>query len=262
MTEPIEACADLQPVSRQRHGGKYWQYPTGYGFARGRRSVPLILADAMPAAACFPIVFSSDPDGPLPCALLRVAAEGQTPFVGPDGRWHAAWLPPFLAAHPFGVLLDESGNPTLAVDEATGLVGDDPRGTPFFTTDGTLSQPLAAVMATLQARAAAGPATLRAGRALRDCGLLLRDDGAGFERVDASRAEALEEAQILVLHRAGALGLLHAAQVSALHFDWLQRAEALVPLRRPAPEHEPAAPQARDFLDALGTAREQQGYIA
>lgn len=250
------------PVSRERHGTKYWQHPSRYGFARTRQSIALTLADVAPAAACFPIVFAATADGPVPHALLRISDERQTPFIGPDGRWHAAWVPPGLAAHPFGLMQDDAGAFALSVDEATGFVGDDPRGAPFFAPDGTLSPEVANVAATLRARSAARSPTLGAGRALETCGVLVPvPDMAAFMRVDPARAATLEEAQVLTLHRAGALGLLHGALVSALHYDWLRKAEALAPLRPTAPVDRPEAPHARDFLDALGMARDKQRYI-
>lgn len=262
MTQTVEAPPDLCAVSRERHGRKFWRHPWRLGFARSRRSVPLILAEIAPAAVCFPVVFVDGPDGPLPHALLRTSLTGQTPFVGPDGRWHAAWLPPALAMHPFALVPDDGGALALAVDETTGLIDDDPRGTAFFTAEGAMSPALEAVAAELRTRASAGAATLHAGRALRECGVLVPlAEAAGFLRVDPARAEGLGEDGILDLHRAGALGLLHAALISAAHFDWLKRAEALAPLHRATPEAQPAAPRARDFLDALGRARDRQGYM-
>lgn len=247
----------LRALSPAHHGSAYWHPPARYGFARVHQSLPLILAEILPAAACFPILFTADPDGPMPRALLRISPDGQSPFIGPDGRWRAAWLPPVLTTHPFGLITTEAEQPVLGVDETAGLISDDPRGQPLFTPDGTLSPALTGVTEKLRARAMAGPATRQASQALRESGVLTPcPDIEGLSRVDPARAAALHEAQILALHKVGALVLCHAALVSACHLDWLRRAEALIPLTRTTAQS--TAPQAHDFLAALGKARDQQ----
>ena len=223
----LRTGASAQPVSWDRHRRWTWRKPESYAFACDLRTVPVALTEAVSAASCFPLVFVPGEQGPALHALLRRGAQGHSPFMGQDGQWQAAWLPPRLAAWPFD-LVEADGGHALALHETPDLVVESPGGTPIFAAGDTasLSPETARMAALLKAQAEALPATIRAAMALRDLGLLTPLDGdASIVTVDRIAAAGLTEDAVLALHRAGALALLHAGLVSLSHLPWMAKAE-------------------------------------
>ena len=255
----------LQPLRRERHGHWSWQPPRDYGFARALRAVPVTLSEATAAAACFPLVFGDGAEGPMPLVLLRHAASGASLFVGPDGDWRAAWLPSRLAAWPFDRSPASTGGHALALHEGNDAVRDGSGGLPIFAALGSRDGPNAPDLAPDAARCAALlrnqaedlPATARAAVALQRLGLLTAlAEGEDFLIVDAEAAAALGEDTVLALHRAGALGLLHAALVSLAHLPWMARAEQHLAAGRADRGRARTAPaNSSSFLAALSAAQ-------
>lgn len=254
----LRAGASAQPVSWDRHRCWTWRKPQGYAFACALRSVPVSLTEAASAASCFPLVFQTTSNGPVLQALLRRAARGRSVFIGQDGQWQASWLLPRLAVWPFDLVETSAGGHALALHETRDCVFDGPGGTPIFAAGdaATLSPQTARMAAILKAQAEALPATIRAAMALRDHGLLTPLDGdASIVTVDPIAAADLDEAAVLVLHRAGALALLHAALISHAHLPWMEKAEQrLAALPVTAPQIMPArisAVTGSSFLAAI-----------
>lgn len=253
----LEIGRTAQPVSWDRHEAWSWHRPECYKFASALRSVPITLTEAVSAAACFPLVFVPGRPGPALHVLLRRSPSGTSAFIGSDGLWQAAWLPPRVAAWPFD-LVEVGGGNALALHEASDLVTQGPGGTPLFV-DGeapSLSPETARVAALLKAHAEALPATFRAAIALRDHGLLTPLDGADhILTVDPVKAAALAEEAVLALHRAGALVLLHAGLVSLAHLPWMAKAETHLAARSssksPSQPVRKYAASGSDFLAAL-----------
>lgn len=255
----------LRPLRRERHGNWSWQPPRGYSFARALRAVPVTLSEATAAAACFPLVFAEGAEGLMPLVLLRHAASGASLFVGPDGGWRAAWLPPRLAAWPFDLIPASVGGHALALHEGSDAVRDGPGGLPIFAARGAGDGPNAPDLAPEAARRAALlrnqaedlPATASAAAALQRIGLLAAfTEGEDLRIVNAKATAVLDEETVLALHRAGALGLLHAALVSLAHLPWMARAEQHLAAGRADRGRARTAPaNSSSFLAALSAAQ-------
>jgi len=229
----IDEAKTAQPISLARHGAWSWQTPDSYAFALDWRSVAVTHIEAVSAASCFALVFVPGPTSIKPHVLLRRGSQGRSPFIGQDGQWQAAWLPPRLAAWPFDLVDVPGGGHALALDEQSGLVSKGSGQHRMFTqSDGSppiLAPQTARTAALLKGHAEALPATVCATKALRDLGLLAALDGDGSMLVvDASLAATLDEAAVVTLHRSGALGLLHAGLVSLAHLGWMAKAERLL----------------------------------
>ncbi|MDT8858434.1 SapC family protein [Paracoccaceae bacterium Fryx2] len=258
----IDEAKAAQPVSWVRHGAWSWQMPDGYAFALDWRSVAVTHIEVVSAASCFVLVFVPGPAGIKPHVLLRRGSQGRSAFIGQDGQWQAAWLPPRLAAWPFDLVEVPGGGHALALNEQSGLVSKGSGQHRMFTqSDGSppiLAPQTAQTAALLKGHAEALPATVRAAKSLRDLGLLAALDGDGCMLVvDASVAATLDEAAVVTLHRSGALGLLHAGLVSLAHLGWMAKAERLLssaPLPQPLTsfnrKHRKAG---AGFLSALAT---------
>jgi SapC len=53
----MSLMAKLVAVDRERHAGKGWRQPTGYGFAATQAVIPLMGAEFAKAALAMPIAF-------------------------------------------------------------------------------------------------------------------------------------------------------------------------------------------------------------
>ena len=250
-----------EAVSVQGHGARVWRKPDGLGFAQGLRCVPVTLTEATVAAASLPLVFQAGAGGMMPQVLLRLGLGGHSPFIGQQGQWHAAWLPTRLQAYPFDLVEVPSGGHALALHWQADVTADS-SGAQWVFAQGqgdapALSPPAAQMAALLQAHALALPATAKASAAVQALGLLrpLQGDRSLYV-IDAEAIAALSEAAVVSLHRAGALGLVHAALVSHAHLAWMAKAErhlAAAPHAKvPMPQ---GAQSGAAFLSALMSAQ-------
>lgn len=222
------ASVALTELTFQRHARWSWTKPSGYAFARAWRIAPLTASECLLAATCFPIVFSSSG---LPYALLRLAEEGVSPFVGSSGQWQAPLLPEILKCFPFGLADWEKVDPKLAVFEESALVQPVCGTMPIFI-DGELpvfAQEFSVIAATLQRRARSLVDTHIAGGALRDLELMKPFASlGGFSIVDQEALANLSEIKVQKLWSSKALGLLYAGAVSLTNVSWMERAEGLM----------------------------------
>ncbi|MET4103608.1 HAMP domain-containing protein [Roseovarius sp. MBR-78] len=258
-------------ISKERHGGRFWRRFASYGFARDRHSVPIVLAELESAASAFPIVFRATATGTVePHTLLHLNAGEPSPFVTPDGKWRGTYVPSLLRAHPFAASpTGAGGEMALLVDEASGLVTDDPRDEPFFDDSGAPSEALGQVIAFFRTRAQSELATQTACAALQAAGLLRaldplpgmgKNDAAGCLAIDINALDAIDDAALPGLWQSGALRLAHAHRVSLFHAGWMARAlRAGADATPRAPGHT-AAPTAglSGFLDALADAQDHE----
>jgi len=259
-------------ISQERHGGRFWRRFTSYAFARDTYSVPVVLAELEPAASAFPLVFRPTASSGIEVhALLHLTADAPSPFVARDGGWRGTYVPSALRAHPFTAIpAGADGEMALLVDEASGLVTDDPRDEPFFDERGVPSAALDQVIAFFRTRAQSGRATRIACAALQAAGLLSplaplpgmkASDADGLFGIDTAALESLNHAALPELWTSGALRIAHAQRVSLCHAGWMARA------LQAGADRAPPTPQAADtrltgFLDALADAQEHEGSTA
>jgi len=269
------------PVSQSRHGGRYWRRFTSYDFARGLRQVPIVSGEHEQIAANFPILFRpSGPEGAqwcAPMALLRAASVGNSAFVAANGSWRAHYVPSILRVHPFGARpgRQPEGGPgdeiqmALLVDEASGLISDNPDDEPFFDADGEMGKGLTEVVEFFRQRTIAARKTQLASVALARAGVMKQVDPdqpgmadlTGFQVIDRARFQALSDTVISQLFRSGALALAIAHFVSLSHVAFLHNVEKHI--ENLPPEGTSAgvfkderSERLSDFLDALAEAQD------
>lgn len=230
----------MVPVSTARHGTRFWRRFTSYDFARRQRLVPLVLAEIAQAAIALPIVFARMDGGFGPAALLRINPDdktvNETPFVSAEGLWRGNYVPSVLRVYPFAAVEVDNGRMALLIDEASGLVTDHPGDERFFTPEGRPDPSLGAVVDFFRHRTASARDTRTACAALDALHLfrpfaplpgMTAAQCEGLYMLDADHVAALSEAEILTLHRAQALLLMHAHLVARGHCCWLQGIERL-----------------------------------
>ena len=262
------------PVSRERHGDRFWCRFSSYGFARRRRHVPVVPGELAQVAAALPVLFFDDGTGPAPVALLRLAAEGVSALVAENGVWLGVYVPAALRVHPFSAEETDGGRMTLLVDEASGLITEAPEHERFFTDEGAPAPALEEVVAFFRRHAASARAGRAACAALAGRGLLspfvppegiAMPDAERYLALDRARFEALDDDDVLAMHRAGALGVAHAHLISLAHLRFLahvERRAAVSADRIPAPTAAPAAQERlAGFLDALADARADENTV-
>ncbi|MEM7176204.1 MAG: SapC family protein [Pseudomonadota bacterium] len=251
----------LFPISRERHGNRFWQRFTSFDFARPLTEAPVVGEEILRAASAFPIIFRRTGAGIGPVALLSLVPEQGSPFVAPQGHWRASYVPAALRGHPFHAQPSgQQDEMALLVDEASGLITADPRDERFFLPDGTIAPGLTAVVQFFRARERAALETAALCATLDTMGLFtplpayegvaLPGGGLG---IDLAKLTTLPESQAALLLRSGALRLVHAHQVSLHHCHWLYQAE--VQAAGPSESmKQPPAPGLDGFLCALARA--------
>jgi hypothetical protein len=266
----MSAGPNLTPVSPERHGTRRWRRFSSYAFVQAHPVVPIVLGEHEQVAACLPLLFANIAIGAWPVALTRMGA--QTALVAQNGAWRGAYVPSILRVHPFHAQPTENAQFVLTVDEASGLVTDDPNDLPFFTPEGELTPELRQLVDFFRNRVQAEAQTRAAMAAITRAGVLkpfCPPDGmalpvAGLLHIDAEAFRRLGRVALAELHRVDALGLVHAALVGGHHLAFLAQAEALMsqtgPLDKAAGR--PADRELSGFFDALASAQEHEPTLA
>jgi hypothetical protein len=121
-------------VNAERHKTQFWKAPSNYAFTSGSHLTGVSAQEVVHVARALPMGIVKSGDELVLVALLGFRPN-QNLFVAPDGRWLASYIPAAFRGYPFRLAQTE-GDPTkltLAVDEASMLVGTDTEGaTPFF----------------------------------------------------------------------------------------------------------------------------------
>ena len=199
----------------------------------------------------YPIVFvEAGTDAQAQRQVAPVAVFGlrekENLYVGEGGRWQARYLPELLQAYPFGVARVDATRVVVVMDE-TWSGWSRTEGTLLFDEHGQPGGYLASVRAQLEKIETEIQRTRLLGAELLKAELLspMRFEATlpegekvsvdGFLAVDEKRLAALDDAQVLALHRNGALSLIHAHQISMRNMrrllDWRQaRAATAAPV--------------------------------
>ncbi len=259
----------LIPVSYKTHGHRFWRRITSYEHARSVTVCPVVETEILEVAAAFPMAFRATGEIIEPVAILSMAPEGANPFVSANGAWLAAYIPSLLRCPPFltGPADRRSPNDTpfrLMVDEASGLVTDDPQDEAFFDANGDLAPELQRLRSFFQARLATAEKTRRLCVDIDKMGLLApltQHQGCrfppGFKGIDPNVLDGLSQSQSAGLANSGALRLIHAHQVSLSHSAWLTQAQRPAAVT-PQPDHLHGISTTSEFLKAMANARDTE----
>jgi len=238
--------AELFPVSPERHGKRFWRRFPSYEFVHEHQKVPIVLGEHEQTAATLPIVFMRTASGLSPVALTRLGKK--TALVAPNGAWRGAYVPSILRVHPFHTKPTNDGKFVLLVNEASGLITDDPADEPFFDTQGGLSATVEDVLNFFKKRVTAELRTEQAMSEIVERDLLkplrTHESFAGLgESVMVPNTEkiaALMRNELYALHRVSALSLLYASCIAQNHISFLAYAESaearLEGSRSPSPQ--------------------------
>jgi len=214
--------------------------PDGFSYAAATNSIPLALAEFPAACLHYPIVFITDErDGGMPVTLTGLRSE-ENLFVQADGKWDANYVPMFVRRYPFILQASQNGSDfgVMVDSEAAGFNAED--GQRLFNEDGSNSAVLTNALTMLNQFNAASLQTTEFIRQLRKHNLLtprgLKATLAngkdvqlnGFSVIDETKVNALSDADLLSLTRAGHLSGIYAHLISLAHIERLvQRLDKL-----------------------------------
>lgn len=263
----------LTPVSRARHGNRFWRRFTSFKFVCGLTDCPVVNAELLQTAATFPIVFRVSDRGYYPVAILSMVSGDPTPFVSVHGRWQAAYVPSALRCFPFQcqslTSLGDSQAPCseLLIDESSGLVTDNPEDEVFFDQSGALGPELKKVGAFFQALTKSMQETFHLCHILAEMKLFSPLDSyqntalpKGCFGVDMGALRRVPAAHMSLLAINGALRLIHAHQISLTHISWLSQAQKRSDSFQGLATDKTTS-DLTGFLDALVTAQEQENRL-
>ena len=164
--------AQLVPVSRERHAGRYWRRFSDLFFVAKASMAPLVARELPIAALNFPSAFAKEKDRYTLVGLFSLFP-GQNLYVSPEGKWLSDYLPAYFRSHPFYLLnRKDSSEMALCVDEDSGLVVED-KGEPFFGPTGELSKPVKDTFEMLKQAEQNRQGTQLAVAALDEAGLII-----------------------------------------------------------------------------------------
>jgi hypothetical protein len=241
--------AKLVAVDRERHAGKGWRQPTGYGFAATQAVTPLMGAEFAKAALAMPIGFIEQVGHYIAVAVMSVVPDRNL-FIGPGGQWLGAYAPAVLRGYPFQLLRAEGSDKlVLCIDEDSGLIVDaDADAQKFFEADGGLSAAVTATVNLLQQIEHNRAFTDLAVAALAEVGLIapwpltVAVDGQshavnGLHRIDEAKLNALDDEAFLKLRKSGALPLAYLQLLSMGQVSLFAQLSRLQQQLAPAPVH-------------------------
>lgn len=207
------------PLEPARHATAGLKPQSGFGFAAGTNALPLTASEMAHAARTYPIVFSaSAPTVPFAVVGLR---DHENLFVDASGAWREdAYIPAYVRRYPFIFSeVPESQRLVLCIDEAAENY-ESSSSQPLFT-DGKPTEALQRALQFNETFQTHYMDTRRFGEWL-DQNNMLEDRMAradlgggqmftlrGFRLLNPERARALEDWQVLELHKKGWLPLLH-----------------------------------------------------
>ena len=229
--------SSIVPISMERHAGKTFRRFASYGFAGTETVAPLVAAELAKATVSFPIAFLKQGEDVLLVGMMGLEP-GSNLFVAPDGKWIGAYIPAAFRAHPFVLARAQDDRQVLCINEASGLVVDDPAGERFFAEDGKPSPAIQSILDFLTSIHANRVLTERACQAIARHDLLEPwtivapgETGprnvSGLWRISEAKLGQLSDEAFVDLRRSGAIVLAYGQLMSMGHLPMLERLAGL-----------------------------------
>jgi SapC len=250
----------ITAVTRERHAGKKWQRPSGYGFAATNALVPVVGAELGLAALVLPLAFLQEADRFVLVAVLSLTP-GRNTLVAPDGRWLGRYVPACFRGYPFRLFpTKETGRLALCVEADGGAVEAETAGEDFFDREGNLSPILKKIFDFLNEYERNRQATNVAVSALAEAGVISpwpirikaeknEREIAGLHRIDETALNALPDDAFLKLRKSLALPIAYAQMFSAALIRGLEQLTRNEQRPKPATD----LPESLDSLFGLST---------
>lgn len=221
------------PVTRERHGHKYWRRPSSSSFTVGEHAAPLVGLEVHRAVLAMPLAFVLLENRYTFSGMLS-PVPGVNYFVDAKGQWLGTYVPACFRGFPFSVsLAGENDNRVLCIEESPETISDE-SGEPFFADTGELAKPVKDVLEFLSKVEQNRKSTDLAVSALADAGVIvewpisLSFGGkeitvSDLYRIDEARLNNLDSSTFLGLRKAGALPIAYAQLLSMGNVRFFQK---------------------------------------
>jgi hypothetical protein len=201
-----------KPLSSEHHG-QLRLTRGSFFFLNEQPLVPVSVVEASRAALDLPLVFVRGEQGTRLMALLSLERNVNAQ-VGPKGLWMGGYMPAAVRAYPFALAIAEDQATVVVAEESDWLSPIE--GEPLFDLAGQPTETTSKMIQLLKNRF---PNPLRDNvvfKAVEESGLLQpwTNVSENLLRVDREKLAGLDETTLLTLHRAGALGVIHAHLIS------------------------------------------------
>jgi hypothetical protein len=193
---------------------------SSYHFAQPSIAISLYRSEVARASHEFPVVFTAEPDGYFPAALMGLTS-GRNAFVDVQGRWLAGYIPAVWRRGAFRLArVQDREEWVLCLDLDSELIGSE-EGHTLFDAEGKPTEWVGQVMRFLGQLEQDRAVTLNACAALDRLGLLVpldlqvkKQDGSalrldGLFQVDEVKLNTLPGEGLSELQAAGALSLAY-----------------------------------------------------
>jgi len=133
-------------LSPKQYGNANFLPRTDFNFCAERLAIPVLLPELMQLLPHMVLGVQVGEQNCVPVGFLALTPN-QPLYVSEDGSWELPYIPAMLRAHPFAIKTTDQGQRALCLHEAH--LSDD-EGTPLFTTEGTLNDPVAKTLTFLE----------------------------------------------------------------------------------------------------------------
>jgi putative transposase len=127
--------SNVQILDAKVHQALCFTPATDFGFARALWQAPLALAEIMPAALCFPVLFTHD----TPLTAIALMGKEHNLFVDAKNRWTAGYLPVHVQRYPFAFGRVKNAEDFLLMADLDAPQFKTSAGTKVFGADGALN---------------------------------------------------------------------------------------------------------------------------
>jgi hypothetical protein len=229
---PVNHSPRYIPVSKSTHAGKTWCHKRADDSFNSDLVIPLTTREMFEAMMAMPLAFVAENGGFNPVAIRGFAA-GNNTFAIADCRWPAGYVPEVYRHYPFSVTRTGTGEQLLSIDENGGLLDDIEQGKPLFNSDGSPTDEVLEIMASITQAEANREATSRCCAVLQRYGLIqpwplklqlgtLTKNTTGLCRIDEDGLNQVPAETVAELQQSGALAIAYCQLLSMQNFQLQQ----------------------------------------
>lgn len=134
--------SNVQVLDVKAHQALRFTPAKDYGFARALWQAPLALAEILPAALCFPVLFT----GTESLTAVALLGKEKNLFVDAQNQWTAGYLPVHVQRFPFVLGRAKDAENYLLMADLDAPQFADQKGAAVFAANGSLSDDFQAVV--------------------------------------------------------------------------------------------------------------------
>lgn len=200
-----------------------------YGFARALWQAPLALAEILPAALCFPVLFSTEET----VNAVALLGKESNQFVSEQNQWLASYVPVHVQRYPFVLGREKNKEDYLLLADLDAPQFSKEQGEPVFDASGKLSSHFQAVIKLMLEFEAGRQTSVLQALVEKDVLVprsLFKHVGdqqvalGQYRVVDQAKVASLDDATLAAWTRSGLMSLIDAHLLSLRHLSVMLQA--------------------------------------